>query len=99
MTLERLSNFLGNDYQRNYLQKIYLAQKLQEQIQKIVPGECTVIIKSQTLVIEGTSPVYLQALKLHQRAIYAQIKRITPELYRTERPKLQFRLKRSNYSS
>lgn len=97
MALEKLGNFLGNDYQKNYLQKIYLAQKLQAEIQKVVPGECTVIIKSQTLVIESSSSSYIQALKLQQRAIYAQIKRITPELYRSERPKLQFRLKRSNY--
>jgi hypothetical protein len=95
---ERLGDLLGSDYQNNYLQKIYLAQKLQTEVQKIVPGDCAVVIKGQIVVIQANSSAYLQALKIHQRKIYAQIKRITPELYSKENLKLKFQLKRTNFS-
>lgn len=80
MPIERISDFLGGQYQKSYLQRIYLAQKLQQALQPDF-GAVTVVVRNRSVVLRCSSLNQAQFVRANQRKIHSLIKQITPELY------------------
>lgn len=75
--MEKLGDFLSG-HRNGMFGRIFLAQKLEQEIQKIAVGELKVVIKVTTVQIICRDAAYAQRLELSRRKIILLLARLAP---------------------
>lgn len=70
MTLERLSDFFKSDSSRQPLQRIYLAQKIQSEIEKQLGENLKIILKPPKVIIVCATQPQAAAMARQTKRIY-----------------------------
>ena len=73
--IEPISNILGRA-SSNYLQRIYLATKLQNHLKKIHQAPIKVIIKNKTITLSCRGAAQASFFRLRRRRLYGEIANI-----------------------
>jgi hypothetical protein len=73
MSVQPLGDFLSGSYQKSYLQKIFIGQKLEKVFSELAKGPVKVVIKDKTISVGCTTPAQATFLRLKRTRLYAVV--------------------------
>ncbi|HUD21115.1 MAG TPA: hypothetical protein VMQ44_03560 [Candidatus Saccharimonadales bacterium] len=73
MTVERLGDFLGSSYKKNFLGRVFSAGQLEKAIEKEYQDRVRVILKDEQIILVCDNPSQAKFYQLRRRKLYVLI--------------------------
>jgi hypothetical protein len=73
MTIEKLGDFLGSSYKKNFLGRVFSAGQLEKAIEEEYQDKVKVILKGEQVILVCDNPSQVKFYQLRRRKIYGLI--------------------------